>query len=133
MVMSERVQRLREESAAAPVEISTERAELLTRFYRENIGKFSTPVTRAKAFEFLCRNQTIYLGDGELVVGERRHGALDDLLVVSHPVRNPPSVSIANPAGVSVALSLKSVLGSNETALEPGWLGCKKAIEATHS
>ncbi len=71
MAMSERVQRLREESAAAPVEISTERAELLTRFYRENAGKFSTPVLRAKAFEFLCRNQTLHIGDGELIVGER--------------------------------------------------------------
>jgi len=69
--MNERVNKLRQESYEAPVTISAERAVLITDFYRDNIGKYSVPVMRAKAFEHLCRHQTIYIGDGELIVGER--------------------------------------------------------------
>jgi formate C-acetyltransferase len=69
--MNERVNKLRMESYEAPVTISAERAVLITDFYRDNIGRYSVPVMRAKAFEHLCRHQTIYIGDGELIVGER--------------------------------------------------------------
>ena len=69
--MTERVSRLREESYQAEVSLSTERAELITEFYRENIGKYSVPVMRARAFEHLFRHQHIFIGDGELIVGER--------------------------------------------------------------
>ena len=47
--MNKRVSRLRKESFETPVTLSTERAELMTAFYRENIGKYSVPVMRAKA------------------------------------------------------------------------------------
>ena len=51
--------------------ISAERAELLTDFYQRRAGKHSVPVLRALAFRHLCEHKTIYLGDGELIVGER--------------------------------------------------------------
>jgi formate C-acetyltransferase len=69
--MNDRVKRLRQESFDAPVTLSAERAVLLTQFYRDNVGKHSVPVARAKAFEHLCRHQTVHIGDGELIVGER--------------------------------------------------------------
>jgi formate C-acetyltransferase len=69
--MNERVGRLRQQSYDATVVLSTERAELITGFYRENIGRLSVPVMRAKAFEHLCRHKTIYIGEDELIVGER--------------------------------------------------------------
>jgi formate C-acetyltransferase len=69
--MNERVARLRQASFEAPVTLSTERAVLITQFYKDNIGGYSVPVMRAKALEHLCRNQTIYIGDDELIVGER--------------------------------------------------------------
>jgi formate C-acetyltransferase len=69
--MNERVNRLRRESFNAPVRLSAERARLITQYYRENAGKCSVPVARAKAFEHLCRQQTIHIGHGELIVGER--------------------------------------------------------------
>ncbi|RMF96256.1 MAG: glycyl radical protein [Planctomycetota bacterium] len=69
--MNERTARLREESLQAVPRISHERAELLTDFYRENEGRYSVPVMRALSFLHLCRHKTIYLGDGELIVGER--------------------------------------------------------------
>ena len=71
MGMTERVRQLRKESYEAPVALSTERALLLTGFYRDNMGKYSAPVARAKALGHLCENQTVYIGDRELIVGER--------------------------------------------------------------
>jgi pyruvate formate-lyase/glycerol dehydratase family glycyl radical enzyme len=69
--MNERVAKLRQESLNAAPCISPERAELLTDFYQANEGKFSAPVMRAKAFYYLCEHKTIYLGEDELIVGER--------------------------------------------------------------
>jgi formate C-acetyltransferase len=48
-----------------------ERAELLTSFYRENDGKHPVPVMRALAFRHLCERKTLYIGEDELIVGER--------------------------------------------------------------
>jgi len=69
--MNERVARLRQASYEAIPTLSPERAELITDFYRQNIGLYSTPVLRAKAFEHLCRHKTLYIGPEELIVGER--------------------------------------------------------------
>ena len=69
--MNERIERLRRASREAPVRVSAERARLITEFYRENAGKHPVPLMRAKAFEHLCRHQTITIGDDELIVGER--------------------------------------------------------------
>ncbi|MBD3856517.1 MAG: glycyl radical protein, partial [Acidobacteria bacterium] len=71
--MNERVQRLRQKSLDAHPSISIERAVLLTEFYRENTGKYPQPVLRAKAYHHLCANKTVYIGDEELIVGERGH------------------------------------------------------------
>ncbi|MGE5255253.1 MAG: trans-4-hydroxy-L-proline dehydratase [Hyphomicrobiales bacterium] len=69
--MNERIRKLREESIRAKPSISIERALLVTAFYRENAGKFSTPVLRALNFKNLCEKKTIHIGDGEIIVGER--------------------------------------------------------------
>jgi pyruvate formate-lyase/glycerol dehydratase family glycyl radical enzyme len=69
--MNARTQKLRQESLDAVPTISSERAELMTEFYRENLGRWSPPVMRARAFKFLCERKTIWIGDGELIVGER--------------------------------------------------------------
>ncbi len=72
MKMTERVLRLREQSLNATETITAERAQLITRFYssREALG-LSAPLLRARAFEYLLRNKTICINDGELIVGER--------------------------------------------------------------
>jgi formate C-acetyltransferase len=51
--------------------VSSERAVLMTEFYREHEGKHSVPVLRAMAYHHLCAHKTVYIGDGELIVGER--------------------------------------------------------------
>ncbi len=72
MAMSERVAKLRQQSLDARPTISTERAELLTEFYRQTEGRLlSAPMRRALAFQYLLEHKTIYIGDGELIVGEK--------------------------------------------------------------
>jgi len=69
--MNERVTRLRKESFEVRPSISVERAVLVTEFYSENEGKYSVPVLRALNFRNLCERKTIYIGEDELIVGER--------------------------------------------------------------
>ena len=69
--MNARVAELRERSLAARPAISAERSLILTRFYREHLGRHSTPVLRALAFRELCERKTIVIAPGELIVGER--------------------------------------------------------------
>jgi formate C-acetyltransferase len=70
--MNERVQRLRAQSVETRPYVSSERAELLTAFYKSGqAAKVSVPVGRALAFRHLMEHRTIYVGDGELIVGER--------------------------------------------------------------
>ncbi len=71
MAMTERVTRLRRQSLEAVPTLSTERAELLTEFYRQHTELTSMPVKRALAFQYLLTHKAIYLGDGELIVGEK--------------------------------------------------------------
>ncbi|HPS13921.1 MAG TPA: glycyl radical protein [Prolixibacteraceae bacterium] len=51
--------------------ISIERALIETEFYKENYGKYSIPVLRALTYKEICQKKTIYIGDDELIVGER--------------------------------------------------------------
>ena len=69
--MNSRIARLRKQSFEAQPAISIERAVLETRFYQENSGKYPLPVLRALCFKYLCQHKTLYIGDDELLVGER--------------------------------------------------------------
>jgi len=71
MPMTERVARLREQSLEARPTLSTEWAELITEFYRQDLGPVSAPVRRALAFRYLMEHKTVYIGEGELIVGEK--------------------------------------------------------------
>lgn len=70
--MNERVIKLRQQSLEAEAKLSTERAELLTEFFKKhNVQYVSIPVQRAMAFKYILEHKKIYIGDGELIVGER--------------------------------------------------------------
>ena len=72
MKISDRVQKLREQSLNAVETMSAERALLMTQFYKsDEVRELSAPVKRAKAFEFLLKNKKICINEGELIVGER--------------------------------------------------------------
>ena len=69
--MNERIKRLRQQSIEMPTTLSIERALIETEFYRKNYGTMPTPVLRARNFYEICQKKTLYIGDDELIVGER--------------------------------------------------------------
>jgi len=70
--MNQRIEKLRTQSRQASPYLSLERALIITEFYKTNpLGKYSAPITRAKAFEYLLVNKKICINEGELIVGER--------------------------------------------------------------
>lgn len=71
MAMTERIKRLRKQSLEAKPYISPERALLMTRFYRKAGGKYPAPINRALAFKYMLEQKLIYIGNGELIVGEK--------------------------------------------------------------
>jgi formate C-acetyltransferase len=73
MSMTERVRKLRQQSLEAIETLSSERAELVTEFYKTQGLRplVSTPVQRGMVFAFLLDNKKISIGEGELIVGEK--------------------------------------------------------------
>jgi len=71
MPITERVARLRKQSLETTPSLSTERAELMTAFYQQDLGNLSIPVRRALAFQYLMEHKSICINDGELIVGEK--------------------------------------------------------------
>jgi pyruvate formate-lyase/glycerol dehydratase family glycyl radical enzyme len=69
--MTPRIERLRQESYDAQPSLCIERALIETEFYKENYGKYPIPVLRAMNFYEICKRKTIYIGEDELIVGER--------------------------------------------------------------
>ena len=70
--MNKRIKSLRQKSLEAVPYISDERGRLLTEFYSQpDIEGYSIPVQRAMALSYILNNKDIYIGEGELIVGER--------------------------------------------------------------
>jgi pyruvate formate-lyase/glycerol dehydratase family glycyl radical enzyme len=68
--MNERVARLRQQSLGEKPWLSIERARLITKFYQDS--RFaSAPMRRACALGYLVEHKTVYVGEDELIVGER--------------------------------------------------------------
>lgn len=71
-MMTKRIQKLRRNSLEAINKISPERAMLLTNYYStEGVDKLPVVLQRAGAFRYLLANKTLFLGEDELIVGER--------------------------------------------------------------
>jgi pyruvate formate-lyase/glycerol dehydratase family glycyl radical enzyme len=68
--VTERVARLRQQSLEIKPWLSIERAVLLTRFYRD-APPASPALLRARAFQYLMEHKSIFIGQDELIVGER--------------------------------------------------------------
>ena len=69
--MNDRIRRLRQQSVETPATLTIERALIETAFYKDNYGKYPVPVLRAKNFYEICAKKALYIGDDELIVGER--------------------------------------------------------------
>lgn len=104
--INERVRKLRDESLNAEISTSSERAEILTDFYKRGPeSDISSPVKRAKAFEHLMENVSLPIEENQLIVGIRGSGVkqvptfpeicchtLEDLRILSSRQKNPYSV-----------------------------------------
>lgn len=69
--MNERIKRLRQQSVETEPTLTIERALIETAFYKENYGKMPNCILRARNFYEICKQKTIYIGEDELIVGER--------------------------------------------------------------
>jgi formate C-acetyltransferase len=69
--MNDRIKRLRQQSVETEPTLTIERALIETAFYKENYGKMPNCILRAKNFYEICKKKTIYIGEDELIVGER--------------------------------------------------------------
>jgi len=72
--MNERVQMLRERSMLTEPAICMERALIETETYKLYEGKVSIPELRALSLYRYMENRSLYLGEGELIVGEKTDG-----------------------------------------------------------
>ncbi len=69
--MTARTDRLRRESLEAVPSISAERAAITTDVYGQHQGRHGIPELRALNFYAICDRKALWMGDGELIVGER--------------------------------------------------------------
>lgn len=68
---TDRIKRLRRISHSTQPHIDLERAAIETEVYKKYEGKVSTPVLRALVLKEYFSKKTLYLGDDELIVGEK--------------------------------------------------------------
>lgn len=71
---TERTKKLRQESVSTQPLVSLERALLETEFYQKNYGNLEIPVLRALNFKNLMEKRKLYIGNGELIIGEKSEG-----------------------------------------------------------
>ncbi len=69
--MNDRIRRLRQQNFDTPTTLSIERALIETEFYKKYYGTMPIAVLRARNFYEICKRKTLYIGDDELIVGER--------------------------------------------------------------
>ncbi|MDX9897436.1 MAG: glycyl radical protein [Spirochaetia bacterium] len=72
--MTERIGRLRAQSADARPRVDPSRAIIVTESYKSFPPSLPAPLCRAQTFMALCEQKPIYLGDDDLIVGERGSG-----------------------------------------------------------
>ncbi len=70
--MTPRIRALRQQSLDAQPSVSAERALLLTQYYQSDDARRLAPaLRRAGAFRHILQHKKIWIGEGELIVGER--------------------------------------------------------------
>ncbi len=70
-MLTERVKKLRNESLNTEPHIWIDRAKYVTEVYQEHSGNVSIPVLRALSFKNILEKKDIYIGEGEIIVGEK--------------------------------------------------------------
>ena len=68
---TDRTKKLRAQSVSAIPKLSIERALIETEVYEKHYGEVSMPELRGMNFRTIMERRELYLGDGELIVGEK--------------------------------------------------------------
>lgn len=69
--MNDRIKMLRQQSLDTPAHIDMERAKIETETYKKYEGTVSIPELRALVLKDYFSKKTLYIGEGELIVGEK--------------------------------------------------------------
>ncbi len=69
--MNDRIRSLRKESTTAEPRLSLERSRLITEAYEKYEGRVPVPMLRALTLQHIMLHKALYLGPGELLVGEK--------------------------------------------------------------
>ncbi len=69
--MNERIKKLRTLSLNTQAKLDLQRAKIETEVYKEYEGRISIPVLRALVLKKYFEEKTLYIGEGELIVGEK--------------------------------------------------------------
>jgi len=122
--MNERIKRLREQSLNTHPTLSPERAVLMTEFYQSPAAsQVSIPEARALAFKHLMERKTIWIGEDELIVGERGPSPKAAPTYPEICIHNPEDLDIVNSRekiSFSVDEKTKNIYAKN---IIPFWQG----------
>ena len=121
--MNSRIEKLRKQSFEKQPSISIERALLETEFYKENSGKHSLPVLRALCFKYICEHKTLYIGDGELIVGERGPAPKAVPTFPELTCHSGEDLRILNDRKMTSYLVKKEDIAEYEETIVPYWQG----------
>lgn len=69
--MNDRIKKLRKKSVETPAHIDMERAISETKTYQQYEGELSIPELRGQVLKDYFSTKTLYIGEGELIVGEK--------------------------------------------------------------
>jgi len=122
--MTDRVNKLRQQSVDTEPWISAERAQIVTDAYREAVGVGrSAPMVRALVFQRLMEHKTVCINDGELIVGERGpspRGAVTFPELCCHSLEDLDAVASREKTSFQVARDVRHIY---EKAIIPFWRG----------
>ena len=124
MILSNRIKNLRKQSLNAVEKLNSERALLITQFYKSDEAReLSSPVRRAKAFEYLLKNKKLYIGDGELIVGERGPAPKETPTYPEICIHSPEDLEILNSREKVSFVVDNEVKAIYEKEIIPFWKG----------
>ena len=123
-LMNERIKRLRTLSLDSHKSVSSERAVLITEFYKDHINcEDAVPVQRAKSFRYILGKKKIRIINDELIVGERgpAPGAVPTYPEITlHSLKDLDILNSREKLGYEVSQETRSVY---EKKIIPFWKG----------
>lgn len=122
--MNQRINKLRAQSTSTKPSISSERAILITQYYKSHSSNDnSIPVQRAKAFKYILENKKICINAGELIVGERGPAPQATPTYPEICLHSPKDLEILNDRKKIPFFSDTKTRNTFESEITPFWKG----------